>query len=170
MNGKTQLTKESITKALADGARNMTEIAHAHGYKGNVSGDVTKVIRKLVPKIGEILADVKAGKPTAVTVAPVATVEQPAPAVVVEARKTPYHGEVYGKVFEAAVRVGAEQGAQPRKAVVEVVALKTGLAERQVSYALQVFTTPKHQSNQGRSRNAAGARGQVLLVAAEAEG
>ena len=156
---KREITKGSIEQALVDGAKNMTPIAHAHGYKGNVSGDVTKVIRKLVPKIGEILADIKVGKAF-----------QPAPAVVVPQGKAPYSGEVYGKVFAAAVAVGAAEGAKPRKDVVAVVARKTELTETQVSYALQVFTTPKHQSNQGRSRNAAEARGQVLLVPAEAAG
>jgi hypothetical protein len=157
---KQALTKDSIEQALVGGAKTMTDIAHAHGYKGNVSGDVTKVIRQHVPKIGEILADIKAGK----AFKPVQPVETPA--VVVAQRKS-YAGKVYGKVFEAAVQVGKEQGEQPRKEVVSLVARKTELSEQQVAFALQVFTTPKHLSNQGRSRNAATERGHVLLVPAE---
>lgn len=173
---KVKLTKESILKAVAEGAKNMTDIAHKHGYIGNVSGDVTKLIRKLVSKIGEILADAKAGK-METPVAPVAPVEAKAPAVtpseppvVVVPQKKSYGGPVYGRVFEAAVQIGREQGAQPRRDVIAIVARKTALTETQVSFAMQVFTTPKHQSNQNRSRNVATVRGKVLLVPVEVEG
>jgi|GEM_PF-5229230 hypothetical protein len=154
MNGKREVSRDSVLAAIAAGAKSVTAIGLAHGYGKPVSGAVTARIRGLVPDV----ADRIAGK-----------VAEPKPAVQVEQRKE-YRGEVYGKVFAEAVRVGAEQGEQPRKAVVAVVSRKTGLAETQVSFALQVFTTPKHQSNMGRSRNAATRRGHVLLVASEAEG
>jgi hypothetical protein len=90
--------------------------------------------------------------------------------VVVPQGKIPYRGGVYSRVFEAAVQVGGECGELERHELVSVVAKKTALTETQVSYALQVFSTPKHQSNQGRSRNAAQQRGHVLLVPEEVQG
>lgn len=206
---KTKFTVESILKAIDDGAKSLTGIAHAHGYQGSVSGSTATVIRFLVPDVADRLSGkvadqaVEAVEPAdaietvdavdavdaveevqPVVVASVVEqpveqiveqiVEQPAakveqvdePVVVVKQTKKPYSGGVYGKVFEAALAVAAEQGEQPRKTLVEVVASKTGLDPKQIGFALQVFTTPKHQSNQNRSRNAAQKRGNVLLVSA----
>ena len=218
---KTKFTVESVLKAIDDGAKSLTGIAHAHGYKGSVSGSTATVIRYLVPDVADRLngkgavqaveaveavdeVEVVAAVPTEQDVVrdePVAeavenhdqvveqseqsavqelTVEEPKtvetteqadeqadePVVVVKQTKKPYSGGVYGKVFEAALAVAAEQGEQPRKTLVEVVASKTGLDPKQIGFALQVFTTPKHQSNQNRSRNAAQKRGNVLLVSA----
>lgn len=141
-----EISRASVEKAIADGAKSVSAVGVAHGYQKPVSGSVTAKIRAVVPEVADLLS----GKAK--------------PVVFVAQGKVPYHGPVYGLVFEAAVQVGSEQGEQPRKDVVAVVAQKTALAEAQVSYALQVFTTPKHQSNQGRSRNAATQRGHVLLV------
>ena len=218
---KTKFTVESVLKAIDDGAKSLTGIAHAHGYQGSVSGSTATVIRYLVPDVADRLngkgavqaveaveavdeVEVVAAVPTEQDVVrdePVAeavenhdqvveqaeqsavqelTVEEPKtvetteqadeqadePVVVVKQTKKPYSGGVYGKVFEAALAVAAEQGEQPRKTLVEVVASKTGLDPKQIGFALQVFTTPKHQSNQNRSRNAAQKRGNVLLVSA----
>lgn len=211
---KTKFTVESVLKAIDDGAKSLTGIAHAHGYQGSVSGSTATVIRYLVPDVAdrlngkgavqavEAVEAVEAGstEQNVVRDEPVAeavgnhdqvveqaeqsavqepTVEEPKtvetvetteqadePVVVVKQTKKPYSGGVYGKVFEAALAVAAEQGEQPRKTLVEVVASKTGLDPKQIGFALQVFTTPKHQSNQNRSRNAAQKRGNVLLVSA----
>lgn len=208
---KTKFTVESVLKAIDDGAKSLTGIAHAHGYQGSVSGSTATVIRYLVPDVAdrlngkgavqavEAVEAVEAGstEQNVVRDEPVAeavgnhdqvveqaeqsavqepTVEEPKtvetteqadePVVVVKQTKKPYSGGVYGKVFEAALTVAAEQGEQPRKTLVEVVASKTGLDPKQIGFALQVFTTPKHQSNQNRSRNAAQKRGNVLLVSA----
>lgn len=202
---KTKFTVESVLKAIDDGAKSLTGIAHAHGYQGSVSGSTATVIRYLVPDVADRLNGKGAVQavetvPTEQNVVrdePVAeavgnhdqvveqaeqsavqepTVEEPKtvetteqadePVVVVKQTKKPYSGGVYGKVFEAALAVAAEQGEQPRKTLVEVVASKTGLDPKQIGFALQVFTTPKHQSNQNRSRNAAQKRGNVLLVSA----
>jgi hypothetical protein len=142
-----KISRESVLSAIAKGAKTVSAVAVAHGYGKPVSGAVTAKIRTIVPDVADRLA----GK-----------VQEPV--VVVAQRKKPYTGEVYGKVFEAAVEAGNAQGALVRKDLVSVVARKTSLSETQVSYALQVFTTPKHQSNQNRSRNASEERGHVLLV------
>ena len=166
------ISRASVEKAIEGGAKTVTAIALAHGYQKPVSGATTAKIRQVVPDVADLVVgkavEVKIEK--GIPIPPVnrsKAVSAEKPAVVVEQRKALYSGPVYGRVFEAAVQVGAEQGAKPRKDVVALVAKKTELSETQVSYALQVFTTPKHQSNQGRSRNAAGVRGQVLLVAVE---
>jgi len=53
---KREVTKESIQKVMEDNKPGtMTALAHALGYKGSVSGNVTKKIRKLVPGIDKAL-------------------------------------------------------------------------------------------------------------------
>jgi hypothetical protein len=181
--GKSEITRESIIAAIAGGARNMTQIAHAHGYIGNVSGDVTKVIRKQVPKIGEILVDAKAGKiPKADAQKPAAPV---APAVQVAQKKGVYRG-LYGAVYSRAVAAGEVPVRDFIQKSVQEVASDPACARavekirernpdsdlvaqltKAITFAVGVIRTPKHQSNMNRSRNASEVRGNMRIVAVE---
>lgn len=127
MNGSKKLviTAESIRKAVTDGAKSLTKISQAHGYKGAVSGDVSKKIRSLVPEVAELMAGTvtPAVAPVVVAELPVAAkvtlaktckvkpakpakpANAEAPAVQVGQVKGIYRG-MYGAVFSQAAAAG----------------------------------------------------------------
>jgi len=180
---KTALTRESIIKAINDGAKSLTQVAHAHGYNGSVSSGTAKTIRNIVPEIADLFAGkavkVEAPVVTAVTVPVVAPVTVPdvKPPVVqvvtqrtnaVRTDATPYRGKVYGTVFAEAVSVGKIGVRQ----FVTQTAAKLDLTELQVFTATQVMRNPNHQTNKSRSRDVADQRGfmQIEAIVAVAEG
>jgi hypothetical protein len=180
---KTTLTRESIIKAINDGAKSLTKVAHAHGYKGSVSSGTAKTIRNIVPEIADLFAgkEVKVEAPVekpvvAAVTAPVTAPDVKPPVVQVikqrvEAARTdgtPYRGKVYGTVFAEAVAVG---NIGVRQFVVQTAA-KLGLTELQVFTATQVMRNPNHQTNKSRSRDVADQRGfmQIEAIVAVAEG
>ena len=59
---KTELTRESILKAVNDGLKSISAIAISHGYNKPISGGVAKKIRSIVPEIAELLASKTAKK------------------------------------------------------------------------------------------------------------
>ena len=50
-----RITEEGILAAIDEGALTLTAVAHALGYKGSISGSVSKRIREAVPDIDEKL-------------------------------------------------------------------------------------------------------------------
>ena len=55
------MTKEAVMLAVFGGASSLSGVFQALGGKGNVSGSTTKKMREMIPGIGEMLADNKAG-------------------------------------------------------------------------------------------------------------
>jgi len=58
-----EYTEQSIVAAINEGAHSVSAIARAHGVKGNPSGSVCKRIRTVVPGVGELIEQAKAGEP-----------------------------------------------------------------------------------------------------------
>ena len=59
---KVELTAETVRTAIEGGKFfSMTQLAHHLGYKGTVSGSLTKKLRQLIPEIDDLLT---ANKPT----------------------------------------------------------------------------------------------------------
>ena len=173
-----EITRESILKAIADGAKNVSQVAVAHGYGKPVSGSVTAKIRAIVPEVNERLAGtyvepvvepvkvIEVVKPA--KVAKVVKVAKDKPAIEVAQRKAPYGGKLYGAVFAEAVAAGRIQFRGSPEAFVEVTARKLNLTEAQVFTAANVMRIPKHQSNGNRSKDIADERGVMHLVPVEA--
>lgn len=162
-SSKQEITRESIISAIGNGAKSLTQVAHAHGHVGSVSSTVAARIRTLVPEVAQRMAG---------------TYVEPKPAVQVSQRKGVYRG-LYGAVFSRAVAAGEV----PKRATAEIAAdpactaaiqrikernpdsdliVKLGQA---VTYALGVVATSKHQSNMGRSKNVSETRGAMRIVA-----
>ena len=53
---KTEITRESIEKAINDGAKTISQIAVAHGYSKPIGGSTTAKIRAVVPEVAALLA------------------------------------------------------------------------------------------------------------------
>lgn len=161
------MTRDSILKAIGDGAKTVSQIAVAHGYAKPVSGGVTAKIRTIVPEVAERLAGTYAEPVAKVAKAKVPKVPKAkkvkAPKGVVLQRKRPYGGDVYGAVFAEAVAAGRVQFRGSPEAFVEVTARKLNLSESTVFVAANVMRNPRHQSNGNRSKDVAGERGVMQL-------
>ena len=184
-SNKSQITKESILKAITDGAISLTAISKKHGYVGSVSGNISAKIKSLVPDVVERMAGkvVQVAQP----VAPVA-VQKPevkAPAVVIGQRKEIYRG-LYGAICIEAIKAGevvvkefipkATQTIISDPAYAKVVGkIKSKVGDdnliagvtKAISFAIGVIRSPHHLSNMGRSKDISETRGSMQIVAVE---
>lgn len=179
-----EITRESVIKAVADGAKNVSQVAIAHGYAKPVSGGVTAKIRQVVPEVAQLLmagVSEEVTEPIAVVdvvepvvepvkvevvepvVEPVKAVKVGEPAIVIPQRKSPYGGKLYGAVYAEALAAGRVEF----RTFVEVTAKKLHLTEQQVFVAANVMRIAKHRSNGHRSKDIAGQRGVMHLVPVE---
>lgn len=119
-----------------------------------------------IPVVAPVVAPVAAPVATSVVQAEVAPAVAPkikSTIVCGTYRKVPYGGKLYGRVFTEAISAGRTEF----RPFVKAVAEKLGLTENQVFVAANVMRIPHHQSNGNRSKDIAGERGFMQLVAIE---
>ena len=169
---KQEVTKELIAGVLEKGIGRITslsDISRALGYKGAISGSLSKKIRQLVPHIDDLLRGNRAvqeqdkkptDKPNKKPKSKSADTK-PVKASGNHADGNPYRaGSNYAVVFDCLAKMGKDKPVS-RKDLVKKVCEISGKDEKHVGYDLSVVLSP---SKDGKSHRNAVKPGRVYWV------